>query len=43
MSEHYPYEIRSYENEYTYKYNQCLKWGMKSDAVINGSIQDIFI
>ena len=41
LSEHYPYEIRSYENEYTY--NQCLKLGMKSDVVITGSAPDIFI
>lgn len=41
LSEHYPYKIRSYENEYTY--NQCLKLGMKSDVVITGSAPDIFI
>ena len=41
LSEHYPYEIRSYENEYTY--NQCLKLGMKSDVVITGSAPDLFI
>jgi len=41
LSEHYPFELRSYENESIY--NFCLKLGLDSDAVITGSAPDIFI
>ncbi len=41
LSEHYPFELRSYENESIY--NFCLKLGLDSDAVIIGSAPDIFI
>jgi len=41
LSEHYPYEIRSYENEKVHNY--CLKLGSKSDVIITGSAPDLFI
>jgi len=41
LRKEYPYEIRSYENQDTYK--KCLNLGLESDVVIIGSAPEVFV